>query len=615
MALEAIHPHPKLLSKLRRKEQKYLVCCKLQMGAGVVNILLLSQSLWQAWKLEKVVILGDVPEVDFDLYDFFDSMGQRINGLALGGGEDEEQQTVSDSSLHVVRDKRDKYLDRYAKISNNFTLGVWLFPFLSRDELSKVNLRLDSNFYFLESFSSSEELSLVEAYSIKGGLPITRKIGSWYPPNQLILANEAMWIRRKDLLGVNLVYSALPYAFFSIISLAQDGSTISLHSGAIPEIMDHLSRALNFTMSGIVPPDNSWGAQDASGNWTGLVGQLTSNEVDMVTGGLVNDENRAKVISISIGIIQETFTLSMKRKSGGSFNITAYIDLLYPTTWLTIILSGLIVALLFLLIQALEVETFHDNEEKFSFLSAISLVALVLLQLSHPISVNKGPSRILFYSLCMGSFLLFGFYTADLTSLMTAASPAMDVNTLEEVVTLHGYQVIVFKASAAAALFENSNPSQPYYNPYQLTMKSNPNAYIDYSVDIAEHLLQNENLAFFGLKNYFVGQSDIVQADVLGSYNIELGIALQKNSEFLPMFNYYLTKMRESGLAGRVLRKWEESTSMSLKGTDQETQPTTATALSFTNVMLPFLFMISGIVVAISCSLFEFVIHRISNKI
>ena len=53
-------------------------------------------------------------------------------------------------------------------------------------------------------------------------------------------------------------------------------------------------------------------------------------------------------------------------------------------------------------------------------LNSFSLVAMIFLQRDYPVTVRTTPSRILYFVTCVAAFMVFAFYTAVLTSYMTA---------------------------------------------------------------------------------------------------------------------------------------------------------------------------------------------------
>ena len=54
------------------------------------NIFLLSQPLWLTWSLDKIVIMGDVPQVDLDLFPYLQALGGQFNGIAQKDTEGNE---------------------------------------------------------------------------------------------------------------------------------------------------------------------------------------------------------------------------------------------------------------------------------------------------------------------------------------------------------------------------------------------------------------------------------------------------------------------------------------------------------------------------------------------
>ena len=59
-----------------------------------------------------------------------------------------------------------------------------------------------------------------------------------------------------------------------------EGNIIDAQGFLIDVLMD-MKRSLNFTTKSISGTDNTWGSQDGSGKWYGLVGRLASQEVDI----------------------------------------------------------------------------------------------------------------------------------------------------------------------------------------------------------------------------------------------------------------------------------------------------------------------------------------------
>ncbi len=130
----------------------------------------------------------------------------------------------------------------------------------------------------------------------------------------------------------------------------------------------------------------------------------------------------------------------------------AYVNIFHFNTWSCVFLTIFGIALGFIIIKATKVEQFHSNidSEPFRFLNAISLNVLILLQKDYPVTKETIPTRLLFISFCFSSFLLFSFYTADLTSLMTSGSPETLLRSFDAVYE-NGYDIIVWGGTSFEA--------------------------------------------------------------------------------------------------------------------------------------------------------------------
>ena len=60
-----------------------------------------------------------------------------------------------------------------------------------------------------------------------------------------------------------------------------DNGTITLDRGIFVEVLEELSRLLNFSYTVSLPPDGEWGALRDDGTWSGMVGQLKREVLDL----------------------------------------------------------------------------------------------------------------------------------------------------------------------------------------------------------------------------------------------------------------------------------------------------------------------------------------------
>ena len=130
----------------------------------------------------------------------------------------------------------------------------------------------------------------------------------------------------------------------------------------------------------------------------------------------------------------------------------AYVHIFHFKSWSCVIVSIICIAFGFVSIRKLDINHFHDksDSEPFGFLNALSLALQLLIQRDYPITKKSISTRLLFITFCFTSFLLFSFYTADLTSLMTSGSPETLLRSFDAVYE-NGYDIIVWGGTSFEA--------------------------------------------------------------------------------------------------------------------------------------------------------------------
>ena len=84
-----------------------------------------------------------------------------------------------------------------------------------------------------------------------------------------------------ELNGKHLTIAAEHWPPYFTISVDQGNPVFS---GVMSLVLEYLQTTLNFTSTIVRPPDGTWGATDATGQWGGMVGMVNRNEVDFALG-------------------------------------------------------------------------------------------------------------------------------------------------------------------------------------------------------------------------------------------------------------------------------------------------------------------------------------------
>ncbi|XP_055333782.1 uncharacterized protein LOC129585211 [Paramacrobiotus metropolitanus] len=154
-------------------------------------------------------------------------------------------------------------------------------------------------------------------------MPHVYNTGIWYVGNQ---SYHGMSYRSVNDLGgrmLTVVSMELPpfmaknETAFQLLSsgAASVSDKQYLYHGIIPNMLQTLSRVLNFRYKIIFPPsgDNFYGSRDTNGSWNGMVGMLARGEVEMVAADLTITAEREEVVHFTVPFFEDPITVLLPR--------------------------------------------------------------------------------------------------------------------------------------------------------------------------------------------------------------------------------------------------------------------------------------------------------------
>lgn len=117
--------------------------------------------------------------------------------------------------------------------------------------------------------------------------------------------------------------------------------------GVESEMLNILSKTLNFEYDLVIAEDKEWGQEGPDGNWTGLIGKVTRGDVDMAISNIVMTRHRAEAADFSTFYTLEESTFIIGKHQHTGRESLAY---LYPfefPVWLCIFITLAIFTCLF----------------------------------------------------------------------------------------------------------------------------------------------------------------------------------------------------------------------------------------------------------------------------
>ncbi len=159
---------------------------------------------------------------------------------------------------------------------------------------------------------------------------------------------------------------------------------------------------------------------------------------------------------------------------------------------------------------------------------------------------------------------------------------------------------------------------------YHSTMKDNPRAFARDSANLIDQVLSSEKTVFYGnsitSRN---GKGDYVALDIPEKTRIHTAWVFKKGSELLPLFNYHLLKMQESGAMQELFRVSAEKNShnfLTFSFQDWMYNPTEqfavpeAISLGYENTLFPFLVLACSAFLVLCLLLLEVIADHCIKK-
>ena len=229
---------------------------------------------------------------------------------------------------------------------------------------------------------------------------------------------------------------------------------------------------------------------------------------------------------------------------------------------------------------------------------------------SHMNTKNLSP-RLLTLSLSSLTLILFIYYTTDITAKMTSGPPKIPIRTFDDVIK-HDYKVISNVAFSKWVLADAKQGSakRKVHELYFENKQTENLSFRQGLVKMMNDVINNPKTLYHTFEGYLIPNDPQHKALADQVFALKMddviyapsSLPLQKDSEFLPLFNHHILKCIESGLLRKVYLKYYKD--LYVKENFEMTEPE---PLRYNNVMFPFIYLGIGIALALVMAVAEIV--------
>ena len=475
--------------------------------------------------------------------------------------------------------------------------------FMPIEYASLIEHRLDSNINYYKRIGA-QEFSLVEIFAVKGGKTIIQDLGSWNIKSGLqLFHSKNIWNRRTNLNGAEIVETLVGFVNYG--EPQYDNGTLIGSAGLHPDRLHTFAETLNLKIKTIITYDGVGGGRKTkNGSWSGDVGMLERKYADFATSGLAYTLGRDTAIDFVDDLVPlGGYTLIGRKSRVKTLDMWVYAGVFGLQQWAAIVAS-LISILLSILITFSQGH--HQSEVSLQdrAISGFGMVFLFVIQLGdHP---QGGPNarRIIYLVTGIMTYLLYAYYTTDVTAQMTFRETEDNpFRSFADVLQNPDIKIITVKGTSYDSHIRSSLPGSAKYQVYKDRME---NREVWYSTAEAakDAVLSDPNTFLYAYHSEAHSPPGLKALKMADTSIVSGGIGLQKDSEFQDIFHYLLIKFAEVGILKRINMKWPDTSRNEDFGLPEPG------SLAFSNILFPFTSLLTGIITASAFACLEYVLKR-----
>lgn len=180
--------------------------------------------------------------------------------------------------------------------------------------------------------------------------------------------SSPIWERRCDLQGqvlkagwtFNLIFNYYNGTYHNINNGQQHLTGVNY------EVAQSLANRCNFSMR--LEEFDAYGTKQNNGSWTGIVGKLINNELDIGIADLSVTTGRRDVIDFSVGIINTEFLLFMQKPENGLQGMReTFIEVISNRFWFCLITSIFSLSITLFMIKMCDIGMLNNERTLLSY--------------------------------------------------------------------------------------------------------------------------------------------------------------------------------------------------------------------------------------------------------
>ncbi|XP_072238057.1 glutamate receptor U1 [Leuresthes tenuis] len=346
-----------------------------------------------------------------------------------------------------------------------------------------------------------------------------------------------------------------------ITTIKQEPYTMSKGTqleGFCMDLLSEVAKKVGFKFKVQLVKDGSYGRQDESGNWNGMVGEVVRGEADLAIAPLTLTAAREKAVGMTKPFMQTGISILLRKDISEGAGFLDFLTPFSAETWVGILIAYLGTAASIFVVTRLspcEWDQPQSEQNRFSFLHSLWYTAGALtLQGAgpHPKALS---GRLICSCWWLFSVVLLACYFSNLSSSKTPESSHLTVKGFEDLANQDMIEYGCLAGSSTLAFFKNSN--NPVYRRIYEHMERTK-SFVS-SMEEGVRRAKEGNYAFIGesvsLDLAVARHCELVRAhEVIGMRGYSIAAAL--GSPIIKNLSVAVLQLSEAGELAYLRSKW-----------------------------------------------------------
>uniref|UniRef100_A0A915B0N1 Ionotropic glutamate receptor C-terminal domain-containing protein n=2 Tax=Parascaris univalens TaxID=6257 RepID=A0A915B0N1_PARUN len=395
------------------------------------------------------------------------------------------------------------------------------------------------------------------------------------------------------------------------------------YEGFCIDLLIEMSQILKFTFSIIEVSDGTYGMEDESGRWSGLVGVLQRHEADLSVSAVTITYSRAEVIDFTLPFMHLGISILLAKNSEDEqkSGLFTFLEPLSFSVWLSLMGSYLLVSCTMWLLAKFSPYEWYDvqqidsrdrsrdeHKNQFSILNSLWFAVGSLMQQGSDVIPRAAATRIVAVVWWMYTLIMISSYTAQLAAFLTVERMATPIESTADLVNQQKIKYGTLSNGSTMNFFRESKI--PIYERMWSVMQSTtPTVFVNSSREgIARAKAGNyAYLMESSMLEYYMERDCQLQriGGLLDSKGY--GIALPKGSPLRDILSRTVLRLQERTILEALKNKWwKDKSGVSPCNQAKDDQITTN---SFHNILGIFYILLAGLFTAILLAIGEYCIE------